>query len=238
MSKELFEKSLKVETFLELRDLAASYFGQFGATKLSYHHCPPLGAIDYEPRITVTTYGYPDKWVKTYIENAFYTRDPISNYATVAIRPFRWKEIDKYVEVTEAEREFLDILSQQNLGDGLVVPLFGPRGRNGYVSLGFADKECPTDLYEQRRMQEAAQNLHLRYCELLQASMPAPPELSQQERATLKLVARGHTNTGIAEQMGVRPKTVATYLDRSFSKLGVNDRMTAALRALSTGLLD
>ncbi len=57
-----------------------------------------------------------------------------------------------------------------------------------------------------------------------------PPELTVQERRILRLVAEGHSNTEIAERIGVAVCTVRKHLEHAFPKLGVTNRL-AAVRA-------
>jgi DNA-binding CsgD family transcriptional regulator len=63
------------------------------------------------------------------------------------------------------------------------------------------------------------------------------PELSSREIEILALVARGLTNTDIAETCFIAPNTVKTHLARIFTKLGTNDRAAAVFRAANLGLL-
>ena len=51
-------------------------------------------------------------------------------------------------------------------------------------------------------------------------------------------VAKGKSNSVIADIIGISPNTVDTYLRRIFEKLEVSDRVTAALRGLAIGLID
>jgi len=52
----------------------------------------------------------------------------------------------------------------------------------------------------------------------------------------LRLVARGFTNTAIAEQLHLGPKTVRNYVSTILRKLQVRTRIEAALRARQAGL--
>jgi two-component system response regulator DevR len=52
--------------------------------------------------------------------------------------------------------------------------------------------------------------------------------LSPQERRVLALLAEGHTNKGIGDQLGLTEKTVKNYLSNIFEKLGVANRAQAA----------
>ena len=238
MLKTLLRETMDARSFPRLRDVAFRFFSELGAARLSYHHYPPLGAVDYTPKITVAAVGYPDEWIKIYMRDELYKRDPVVRFAATATRPFIWSEIGRLIELNSAERAYVSSTIKLVKGDGLAVPVFGPHGRNGYFGVGYLGQSCPTDVGIQADIQVGCQMVHLRSCELLQQALPNPPDLSTQERAVLNLVSRGKTNTAIAAELGVSKKTVATYIDRCFDKLDVNDRMTAALRALASGLLD
>ena len=61
------------------------------------------------------------------------------------------------------------------------------------------------------------------------------PELSERERDLLALIAQGHSNQEIAEQVGLTLKTVRNHVSNIFSKLQVVDRAQAVLRAREAG---
>ena len=64
---------------------------------------------------------------------------------------------------------------------------------------------------------------------------PRPTELTDGEKAVLRLAAHGLTNTTIADRLGIHPRTVQLRLGRIFTKLQVGSRTEAALRALRDG---
>jgi DNA-binding NarL/FixJ family response regulator len=68
------------------------------------------------------------------------------------------------------------------------------------------------------------------------ASTTPFPELTAREREVLDLLAAGHSNRQIAEQLGLSGKTVANHLSAIFAKLQVADRTQAILRARDAGL--
>jgi LuxR family transcriptional regulator, maltose regulon positive regulatory protein len=61
------------------------------------------------------------------------------------------------------------------------------------------------------------------------ADRPGIPELTPRETQILALLAEGRRNGEIAELLVLSPATVKTYVNRVFSKLGVTDRVQAAL---------
>jgi two-component system response regulator NreC len=70
----------------------------------------------------------------------------------------------------------------------------------------------------------------------------SPPDgyelLSSREREVLRLVALGHTNRQIAEQLFLSVKTVGTYRGRLMAKLNLRGRPALVRYALERGLLN
>jgi two-component system, NarL family, response regulator DevR len=65
----------------------------------------------------------------------------------------------------------------------------------------------------------------------------AGAHLSPRERQILQLLTHGYTNEEIAGRLACAPATVKTHLIHLFKKLGVHDRVSAAVAALRGGLL-
>ena len=71
-------------------------------------------------------------------------------------------------------------------------------------------------------------------------SAPAPslPELSARERQVLSLLASGCDNAEIGQQLFVSSSTVKNHVSRVFEKLGVENRVQAAVYAIGSGLVE
>jgi two-component system response regulator NreC len=67
------------------------------------------------------------------------------------------------------------------------------------------------------------------------ASPASSAELSERERAVLKLVALGHTNQDIANQLSLSVKTVESYRARGMEKLGLTSRAALVRYAIQEG---
>jgi len=73
--------------------------------------------------------------------------------------------------------------------------------------------------------------------QLRNESIPTPfPELTEREREILACIARGDTNTEIANQLTISLKTVRNHVSSIFNKLQVPNRTQAAIRARDAGL--
>jgi predicted ATPase/DNA-binding CsgD family transcriptional regulator len=67
-------------------------------------------------------------------------------------------------------------------------------------------------------------------------ALPHPGGLSAREAEVLRLVARGLTNTRVAKDLYISPRTVDRHLNSIYRKLGVSSRTAAARVAAESGL--
>jgi len=72
------------------------------------------------------------------------------------------------------------------------------------------------------------------------AAPPAPtaPELSEREAHVLKLLVAGCDNAAIGEQLHLSPSTIKHHVSSILEKLGVENRIQAAVLAVRRGLVD
>ena len=61
--------------------------------------------------------------------------------------------------------------------------------------------------------------------------------LNQKELMVLELLSSGLTNEQIANELFLSPNTVKMYLKKIFEKLGVNNRVQAAVKAVSEHIM-
>jgi DNA-binding NarL/FixJ family response regulator len=73
--------------------------------------------------------------------------------------------------------------------------------------------------------------------EIQSSDLPVSSKLSAKEQMILKLVARGLSNKEIATALNISPLTAKGYLDEIFSKMNVNSRTEAVVKALQAGFL-
>ena len=67
--------------------------------------------------------------------------------------------------------------------------------------------------------------------------LTADRQLSSREKEILDWVARGKSNSVIAEILEISPGTVDTYMRRIYVKLDVSDRTSAAVKGVGMGLI-
>lgn len=206
-----------------------------GIVMNSYHHYPPLGAVDFTDQLVIFADGFPEDWVKRYAEQRYDECDPIVKKALNSTSAFWWSSAYDE-EHFGREADYLADLKAQGFGDGLAVPVFGPNDRNGYIGLGIGMDEKIFDEADIARLQSFCTAAHLHYCELTRRQRKRIA-LSPREHQTMKLVARGFTARDIAEKMNVTASTIDTNLRRIYEKLDVHNRVAATLRCLALGYL-
>jgi len=115
-------------------------------------------------------------------------------------------------------------------------------GAAGYVVKKVADSELVSAIravHAGRTFVDLTQTLDpSRAPDTARAPRQAPKELSRREREVLRLLAQGHSNQQIADQIHLSVKTVETYRTRLREKLGLKERAELYRFAVETGILD
>ena len=211
------------------------HFDGSAVTRIVYLHLPPLGAPDSQaPEIRVA--GIPPDLAARYLEERLYRDNPISQAAQRRVEPVYWDEIDE-AALSEREQDFITEFRATGLRDGVSLPLYGPDGRRGQGGLGFREgvRRLPPETL--RQYWQIFELAHLRFCALLLPTLGPMPRLSRREAEVLGWVARGKSNALIGQILGISGATVDAHLRRIYLKLGVFDRITAAVRGIGIGLI-
>jgi LuxR family transcriptional regulator/LuxR family quorum-sensing system transcriptional regulator CciR len=237
MSVEAFEARVAgATTPASLWHLLTGFFKDTDVERVIYHHLPPMGAPDADV-VSISAHGVPDDLVRTYIDQKLYRGNSMLQHALRNVEPFYLDTLEFPEELTGAQGRFLQEWRRLDFLRGLGVQVFGPHGRNGYFGLGFRQGFTRLDQSDVHSYQWVCQLTHLRYCLLLMPTLGPPPQLSERETEVLGWVARGKSNTSIAEILGISTHTVDAHLRRVYLKLGVFDRISAALRGIGIGLI-
>ncbi|WP_052223324.1 helix-turn-helix transcriptional regulator [Novosphingobium malaysiense] len=234
----IIDKILRSESLSDLLALMPKYYERNGFTACFYFSVSPRPQ-GHAPAAVMSPlhHGVSRELVDAYLSADFQRLDIVPRTAMALGVPVRWKEAWASVDITPEEREFLEFMRSLEIGDGFTLPCFGPNGRDGYVSIGKMTADARTDRDSLREMHVASQAAHLRICEFKAASQFEDKPLSGREREVLDWVARGKSNSVIAEILGISVGTVDTYLRRIYEKLDVSDRTSAAVRGIGMGLI-
>lgn len=214
-----------------LWDVTTAFYRDAGVKMMSYHAVSSDGS-----KMAIAAEGYPEEWVKTYTENSYAEIDPILELASKLARPFYWHEIRDLAQLSAENERYLTAMVEAKLSDGLAFYVFGPVLQNAYVELGFGKERLNFDPVRVFEFQCVAQAAHLRFCALCDG-LPSNAILTRREHEILRWVARGKSNSVIADILSLSPHTVDAHIRSIYRKLGVADRTSAAIRGVGNGLL-
>lgn len=235
---EIISEIRQVSEPQELWHLCVRSFRDRGIDKVSYHrYLAPQSPDDESSTLRIAAFGFEDDWVCHYINAKLFRVDPIPGLARLAATPFLWSDVSKLIAVSAEEADYLEQMREAGLGDGLAFQVYGPAMNNAYVGLGFKDKADRPSPIQIAELQCLAQTAHLRACEFRLLDTEFRFDLTRREREILEWIARGKSNSVIADILNVSPHTIDTHVRRTFDKLGVTDRTSAAIRGVGSGLI-
>ncbi|KPF64467.1 helix-turn-helix transcriptional regulator [Porphyrobacter sp. AAP60] len=206
-----------------------------GGDKFSYHPEIMFEGVA-SARSKVFALGYPSEWMKLYVTGKQKLVDPIPDLIMKMGRPMTWQEAIGHSKLDAVALAHIEEGRKYGLVDGLGFPLWGPRGNNAYVAIGFPHNivNLPADAIRTEHMLLTAG--HQKIQELI-AAQTVSATLSDRELEVLTWVSKGKSNNDVATILDISPDTVATYKRRIYGKLGSHDRTGATIKALRLGLI-
>ena len=199
----------------------------------SYHHIPAIGCYDFDRLDRYWSFGL-DADFKNYLTEKGHRSDPIMKYVLAEAGPCWLSCLLDKAELSDGRSQHRIKLAL-DYGDAMLIPLFGPYYRRGYISLGpHESREFYGEIFLWQ-IHAILQAGHIRYCKLME-SLRSSVKLNERESEVLELISFGKTNPEIGIILGISTSTVAGHVKRIFLKLNTNDRVTAALRAQNFSL--
>jgi len=221
----------------EVWDILFSYVKLLGVEAVGYHHLPPPGAKDFDERIFVAR-GFSTESVRDYKQRHALSGSPFINRTLALNHPILWGNIRKECNFSEEQWTSAKSFFYTYHDNGIVIPVHGPINRDGCVVLRFEDPSRRYTKSEIRKIQWMCQYAHQKFCDLQMKKREKIVPLSTREREILAWVARGKSNSVIAEIIGISKHTVNGYLRRIYLKTGTSDRTAASLRGIGEALID
>ena len=207
-----------------------------GATWLTYHFTPVFESPTSRNTF-IWTRDFPVEYQKRYISDDLRGRDPLPQLAFEHGPVLTWTEVRARGKSIPDVTSFLDELEELGADNWVVFALFGPRNRDGYATMRFAEDP---DGFSKMRLQKIHSLIlaaHLQLCKVMDEGR-ASVALSDREREVVEWMGRGKSSGDIAAILEISPETVRTYTRRVYDKLQTNDRVTATVRALKLGLIE
>lgn len=226
----------KAETPADLWRTLRGYYQRLGFGGLAYF-VASRGSPGGRKGFNVVHRGFSREVSRAYIDEGLGELDPAPAFVLARGTAMRWTDIWARIEPDADQIRFRDHMRELGLGDGYTLPVFGPSGRNGSIAVGRVADERVLDKAPVDEMHLLAQSAHMRLCQLLPDRPPLKRPLSARELEILDWVARGKSNSVIADILDLSGATVDTYLRRIYEKLEVSDRTSAAVVGVGMGLI-
>lgn len=194
-----------------------------------------LGYTRPELVVFIDTMG--KAWRQIYAHNGP-ELDPLLDIMRDEQRPLLWSEIAQR-PLNQVQRDYLALYRQIGFIDGVSVPIWGPNGYWAWV--GAASADLLTISEQTREDMHMLAMLTLARCRLLRYGVQSPASagdgVSKREVDVLYWVLEGKTDDEIATILALSKATVKFHIRKATEKLGSSNRITAALKALKSGLL-
>lgn len=194
----------------------------------AYIHIPALGdhGADFPKRLY--TLNLPQKGIEVFKKSTFDKLPPCASSA-FSNRTFVWlSDIAREITTPAEDKAALEFYLTVNK-DGLCIPLYGPRNADGYMFIGLTEEKAAFAPEMPFQVQGLAQLVHIRFCQVAE-NRQTRTKLTSRELDVLELICLGKTNSEIGTILGISSNTVSGYVSQIFLKLGVSDRVSAAMR--------
>jgi len=237
MLNALMDKLDRSASYKEVWDALYAYVQHFEINGMTYYHLAPPGSLDFTEKYFVA-FGFDEKKVAEYRRQHSIFKSPLTDRSRPLTNPVFWNELMDMIDLRSDEEMLMRNFYCAEPSNGIAIPTYGPNSRNGCVVLRFNDMSVRFKGDAIRAVQWAAHCAHLAFCKIRAENLPPTVSLTHREQEVLTWVARGKSNTVIADIVGISQHTVNGYLRRIYLKTGTSDRTTATLRALGESLID
>lgn len=181
--------------------------------------------------------GLPQSWLERYEALKYAISDPIPDFTMKSGQIDTLHNVLKKAPLTETQKHYVSEFLDSEMTDGLAIPTIGRGRARGFFGLAQTTEQILASV-DRSLMHAVAQHAHWKYDQIELSAKAQGARLSPRELEILNWIAVGKSNPDIAVILGISLPTVATHLKRIFAKLGVNDRVSAALKGQRLNMLD
>jgi DNA-binding CsgD family transcriptional regulator len=177
---------------------------------------------------------WPPDWIALYQTRGMFARDPIVSEARRRMAPFLWREMSR---LSEDEAAVLAATRMHGWVDGFVVPIHGPAGYQGVVSLA-ASAPLRLDPLDRAVLETMATTIHHRCRSAVGfgSVSHALAHLTARELECLRWVASGKTDWEIGRLLGIAAATAHYHVEHAKKKLAVRSRVQAVALLILHGM--
>lgn len=210
------------------------------ASKLGFDYCAygmqsPLSIA--EPK-TIMLNNYPEAWQKRYVKQQYVRVDPTVQHCMLSLQPLVWSSQSAN---TQSQKDFWEEARSYGLNVGWAQSSRDFIGTRGMLTLARSTDQL---LEKEQKAQYTnmfwlSQTVHSSIAKIVNETEFAQFNLylTNREKEVLRWTAEGKTSAEIAQILGVTERTVNFHLCNSMQKLNVNNKISAAIRAVMLGIL-
>lgn len=181
--------------------------------------------------------NYPREWLALYRERNYVSVDPIVLHCIRSFTPIVWSD-ERFAKVRELQEQARAI----GLCVGWTQSTADASGFGGMLTLARAAGALePGELRDkQLKMTWLTQVTHIGMSRCLRRKLLSQSdevELTDRERAILRLTADGKTSAEIGDILAISERTVNYHVNNAIAKLGAANRVAAVVKAAVSGLL-
>lgn len=181
---------------------------------------------------------WPEEVAKVYAEKDIFSKDPLVFAARRRMTAYTWATVLDEEPLQPEMRDMFEFIAQYDIRDGFCVPIHGPAGYQGLVSL-LAPGKLNLTPRERSVLEMMSRAIHDRCRETVGFGVvdTAVPEMSARELECMKWVAAGKTDWEIGQILEISRSTAHFHVERTKKKLGKNSRTEAVAFLVLLGLI-
>ena len=208
-----------------------------GFTRFAMGHHVDLRS---RPEDAIRLTNYDPLWISRSLGEGFFADDPVHRASMKTAGGFLWSDISTMIRLTSRQSKILAAARDYGLCEGYTVPVHVPGEYRGTCSFGAKslDHLRPIALPLANMVGiwafEAARRI-LRGRQLEPAESREVPKLTERQRDSLVLVARGKADSEIGALLGISPATAHEHVENVRRAYGHAQRPYLIARALFDG---
>ena len=181
---------------------------------------------------------WPEEVAKVYAEQDIFSKDPLVFAARRRMTAYTWATVLDEEPLQPEMRDMFAFIARYDIRDGFCVPIHGPAGYQGLVSL-LAPGRLNLTTRQQAVLEMISRAIHDRCRETVGYGLidTGVPEMSKREIECMKWAAAGKTDWEIAQILGISRSTAHFHVERVKKKLRKNSRTEAVATLILHGLI-
>ena len=219
VKRDVFDIIDSLTTIDDIWDVLHSYIQDFSIKEFTYYHLSPAGAQDIGDYYLASR-GNEDINLTTNTSALFDIGRSFIHCTRKLDKPTAITALAKTEILGKNQLAFLQKTHLNKSNHGLIIPTHGPSGRSGCFILISNDPMKLFSREEMRKMHWVCLACHNLYTKLRNEKRRKIKKLTVREKQILTWVARGKSNSVIADIIGISQHTVNGYLRSIYLKTG------------------